>query len=180
MYHDAAATAVPSAAERAACDSGDAAEAEVPIEWGELGAGVDDALRGAAQRARAAIAAVEQESLETDVVDKGFLKAQKLSPDGTLQMAMQLAHWRMHGHTASTYESASTAGFKHGRTETIRCVCVCLNCFLLPILYFLSRSLCRCASGRSPCLLPLRRSRRHDPLSYSLQVASPCARKSRI
>lgn len=33
---------------------------------------------------------------------------------------MQLAHWRAHGSTPSTYESASTAGFKHGRTETIR------------------------------------------------------------
>ena len=37
-----------------------------------------------------------------------------------LQMAFQLAHYRMHGHSASTYESASTAAFKHGRTETIR------------------------------------------------------------
>ena len=34
--------------------------------------------------------------------------------------AMQLAHARTHGYTPSTYESASTAGFKHGRTETIR------------------------------------------------------------
>ncbi len=34
--------------------------------------------------------------------------------------AMQLAHFRTHGYTPSTYESASTAGFKHGRTETIR------------------------------------------------------------
>ena len=33
---------------------------------------------------------------------------------------MQLAHWRAHEFTASTYESASTAGFKCGRTETIR------------------------------------------------------------
>jgi len=33
---------------------------------------------------------------------------------------LQLAHWRAHGVTPSTYESASTAGFKHGRTETIR------------------------------------------------------------
>jgi carnitine O-palmitoyltransferase 2 len=40
--------------------------------------------------------------------------------DGTLQMSFQLAHYRMYGHSASTYESASTAGFKHGRTETIR------------------------------------------------------------
>ena len=29
-------------------------------------------------------------------------------------MAFQLAHYRMHGHSASTYEAASTAAFKHG------------------------------------------------------------------
>jgi len=37
-----------------------------------------------------------------------------------MQMSFQLAHMRMHGFTPSTYESASTAAFKHGRTETIR------------------------------------------------------------
>eukprot|EP00041_Stephanoeca_diplocostata_P036435 m.1331652 g.1331652 ORF g.1331652 m.1331652 type:complete len:160 (+) comp24866_c0_seq5:231-710(+) len=35
-------------------------------------------------------------------------------------MAFQLAHYRMFGHSASTYESKSTSGFKHGRTECIR------------------------------------------------------------
>lgn len=58
---------------------------------------------------------------------------------GTLQMLFQLAHYRMYGHSgepwqssmsgayfdvpffsASTYESANTSAFKHGRTETIR------------------------------------------------------------
>lgn len=37
-----------------------------------------------------------------------------------MQMAMQLAHFRVHGHLVSTYESANHAAFKHGRTETIR------------------------------------------------------------
>ena len=36
-------------------------------------------------------------------------------------MSFQLAHAKMHGgYLPSTYESASTAAFKHGRTETIR------------------------------------------------------------
>jgi len=122
MYHDSVRTAVPGEGERAAAASG-AHSREEAIEWGDLGAAsaqVDDALRAAATRASGAIASVEQVSLETDVVDSAWIKQQKLSPDGTLQMAMQLAHWTMHGSTASTYESASTAGFKHGRTETIR------------------------------------------------------------
>lgn len=51
----------------------------------------------------------------------GFLKQNKLSPDGMMQLAFQLAHHKMHGGLLpSTYESASTAAFKHGRTETIR------------------------------------------------------------
>ena len=38
-----------------------------------------------------------------------------------MQMAFQLAHHRLNGGLLpSTYESASTAAFKHGRTETIR------------------------------------------------------------
>jgi hypothetical protein len=35
-------------------------------------------------------------------------------------MAFQLAYKRMYGTTVATYESASTSGFLHGRTETIR------------------------------------------------------------
>mmetsp|Transcript_15419 Transcript_15419/g.30952 ORF Transcript_15419/g.30952 Transcript_15419/m.30952 type:complete len:207 (-) Transcript_15419:376-996(-) len=55
------------------------------------------------------------------MIDSGLLKRAKLSPDGTMQMAFQLAHVHMHGGPLpSTYESASTAAFKHGRTETIR------------------------------------------------------------
>ena len=49
------------------------------------------------------------------------LKKLKLSPDGAMQMAFQLAHHKMRGGLLpSTYEAASTAAFKHGRTETIR------------------------------------------------------------
>lgn len=51
---------------------------------------------------------------------KEDIKKSNLSPDGVMQMSMQIAHWRAHGYTPSTYESASTAAYKHGRTETIR------------------------------------------------------------
>ena len=44
------------------------------------------------------------------------LKKLKLSPDGAMQMAFQLAHHKMRGGLLpSTYEAASTAAFKHGR-----------------------------------------------------------------
>ena len=60
--------------------------------------------------------------LQADFFNSKMLKTAKLSPDGAMQMAFQLAHVKMHGGTLlpSTYESASTAAFKHGRTETIR------------------------------------------------------------
>lgn len=37
-----------------------------------------------------------------------------------MQMAIQLAHHRMHGEPAATYETGHTRAFYHGRTETIR------------------------------------------------------------
>ncbi|KAF8280743.1 putative carnitine O-palmitoyltransferase II [Trypanosoma cruzi] len=40
--------------------------------------------------------------------------------DPFLQLAMQLAWWRLYKSTVSTYESASTAAYLHGRTECIR------------------------------------------------------------
>ncbi|KJE93240.1 carnitine palmitoyltransferase II [Capsaspora owczarzaki ATCC 30864] len=51
---------------------------------------------------------------------KDAIKRHKLSPDGVAQMAFQLAYTRMYGKTGTTYESCSTAAFKHGRTECIR------------------------------------------------------------
>jgi carnitine O-palmitoyltransferase 2 len=44
----------------------------------------------------------------------------KVSPDGIMQMAIQLAYTRLHKQTVSVYESASTSSFLRGRTETIR------------------------------------------------------------
>jgi hypothetical protein len=48
------------------------------------------------------------------------LGAGKLSPDGYIQMALQLAYRRLHGKGTPTYETASTRLFLHGRTDTIR------------------------------------------------------------
>lgn len=40
--------------------------------------------------------------------------------DAIMQMSIQLAHYKLHQSFVSTYEAASTAAFKHGRTETVR------------------------------------------------------------
>lgn len=46
----------------------------------------------------------------------------KVSPDSFIQQALQLAWYKDQGYASATYESASTRGFLHGRTETIRSV----------------------------------------------------------
>jgi len=49
------------------------------------------------------------------------IKGCKVSPDAFVQMAYQLAFYRISGgKTVSTYESANTKFFFHGRTETVR------------------------------------------------------------
>ncbi|XP_018008579.1 carnitine O-acetyltransferase [Hyalella azteca] len=55
-----------------------------------------------------------------DKYGKTFMKAKGVSPDSFIQMAIQLAFYRVHGEPAAHYESASTRMFAGGRTETIR------------------------------------------------------------
>ncbi|KAF9414691.1 hypothetical protein HW555_007469 [Spodoptera exigua] len=55
-----------------------------------------------------------------DKYGKNFIKSQKLSPDSYIQMAMQLAFYRLHNVPGAHYESAATRMYVGGRTETIR------------------------------------------------------------
>jgi len=91
------------------------------LRWALDGAALA-ALRAAEAGTAAAIAATSLKVYQTDSLNKADIKRSGLSPDGVMQAALQLAHWRAHGGPLlpSTYESASTAGFRHGRTETVR------------------------------------------------------------
>ncbi|XP_063320051.1 carnitine O-acetyltransferase [Pelmatolapia mariae] len=51
---------------------------------------------------------------------KNFPKAHKMSPDAFIQIALQLAYYRMYQQCCATYESASLRMFRLGRTDTIR------------------------------------------------------------
>uniref|UniRef100_A0A8C9X1I6 Carnitine O-acetyltransferase n=1 Tax=Sander lucioperca TaxID=283035 RepID=A0A8C9X1I6_SANLU len=51
---------------------------------------------------------------------KNVPKKHKLSPDAFVQMALQLAYFKMYNMCCSTYESASLRMFKYGRTDAIR------------------------------------------------------------
>ncbi|KAH0623451.1 hypothetical protein JD844_006212, partial [Phrynosoma platyrhinos] len=51
---------------------------------------------------------------------KEFIKKQKMSPDAYIQVALQLAFYRLHGRLVPTYESASIRRFEEGRVDNIR------------------------------------------------------------
>lgn len=51
---------------------------------------------------------------------KNQCKKFKVSPDAMMQLAFQLALYTLENRVVSTYESCSTAAYKHGRTEAIR------------------------------------------------------------
>lgn len=53
-------------------------------------------------------------------MNKQICKEYRLSPDSIMQLGLQLAFYKQHGKYVPTYESCSTAAFRHGRTETIR------------------------------------------------------------
>lgn len=55
-----------------------------------------------------------------DVLTRGYCKSNQVSPDAIMQLGLQLAYFRMHDEFVGTYESCSTAAFRHGRTETVR------------------------------------------------------------
>ncbi|KAM3599690.1 uncharacterized protein V6R79_009925 [Siganus canaliculatus] len=51
---------------------------------------------------------------------KNLPKAHKMSPDAFIQVALQLAYYRLYQRCCATYESASLRKFRLGRTDTIR------------------------------------------------------------
>ncbi|XP_062955916.1 peroxisomal carnitine O-octanoyltransferase isoform X2 [Cynocephalus volans] len=51
---------------------------------------------------------------------KKLTKKMMLHPDTFIQLALQLAYYRLHGRPGCCYETAMTRYFYHGRTETMR------------------------------------------------------------
>eukprot|EP01120_Amphizonella_sp_Union-15-10_P004176 TRINITY_DN1480_c0_g1_i1.p1 TRINITY_DN1480_c0_g1~~TRINITY_DN1480_c0_g1_i1.p1 ORF type:complete len:594 (-),score=105.62 TRINITY_DN1480_c0_g1_i1:94-1875(-) len=52
-----------------------------------------------------------------------FLKAHKVSPDGFVQLSLQLGYFKLHRRGCPVYETAQTRQFFHGRTSTVRSFC---------------------------------------------------------
>ncbi|XP_072129927.1 carnitine O-palmitoyltransferase 2, mitochondrial isoform X4 [Mobula birostris] len=85
---------------------------------------LDDVLKAGILNAKekfdTTVSTLTIEAAEYKKGGKLFLKEQKLSPDAVAQLSLQMGFLRQYGKTVATYESCSTAAFKHGRTETIR------------------------------------------------------------
>ncbi|XP_017769061.1 PREDICTED: carnitine O-palmitoyltransferase 2, mitochondrial [Nicrophorus vespilloides] len=58
--------------------------------------------------------------VESEGLGKVFCKKYSVSPDAIMQLCFQSAYHKQTGRFVASYESCSTAAFKHGRTETIR------------------------------------------------------------
>ncbi|KAG7513494.1 carnitine O-palmitoyltransferase 2, mitochondrial [Solea senegalensis] len=81
---------------------------------------LEDGIKKAKENFDAAVSKLTIDAMEFKKGGKERLKKNKLSPDAVAQLAFQMAFLRQYGQTVATYESCSTAAFKHGRTETIR------------------------------------------------------------
>uniref|UniRef100_A0A7S4NT03 Choline/carnitine acyltransferase domain-containing protein n=1 Tax=Paramoeba aestuarina TaxID=180227 RepID=A0A7S4NT03_9EUKA len=77
---------------------------------------IENALEGVKEE----VLKVSHQALIFDTFGGSAIKKMKCSPDAFCQMAIQLAFYRIFQHLPAHYESASTRGFLHGRTETIR------------------------------------------------------------
>lgn len=53
-------------------------------------------------------------------MNKVYCKKHGVSPDSIMQLGFQLAYLKQNNAYVGTYESCSTAAFRHGRTETVR------------------------------------------------------------
>ncbi|VEN58242.1 unnamed protein product [Callosobruchus maculatus] len=62
----------------------------------------------------------EEEVFRFTGYGKEFIKSCKVSPDVYIQLALQLAYYRLYGKLTATYESASTRRFRLGRVDCIR------------------------------------------------------------
>jgi len=91
-----------------------------PLSWKLGDAGRED-LDKATEQLKENIGDNELHYLFFDTYGKEQIKKHKCSPDGWVQMVMQLAYAYTHeGKVAATYESASVRRFHLGRTETVR------------------------------------------------------------
>ncbi|KAL6442752.1 hypothetical protein ACFW04_002673 [Cataglyphis niger] len=93
--------------------------APIRLQW-DLNAKCVEAIEQSYQVARDILNDVELRIYVHDAYGKGLMKANSISPDAYIQMALQLAYYRDAGKFSLTYEASMTRLFREGRTETVR------------------------------------------------------------
>ncbi|XP_022107814.1 carnitine O-palmitoyltransferase 2, mitochondrial-like isoform X2 [Acanthaster planci] len=85
---------------------------------------LDVAMKDSIQKARDGFHAMTSRlgvcAKQNFLFGRDYLKSTEISPDSLMQLSFQIGFYTLTGQTAPTYESCSTAAFKHGRTETLR------------------------------------------------------------
>ncbi|KAG8183892.1 hypothetical protein JTE90_002461 [Oedothorax gibbosus] len=85
---------------------------------------LDDAIKSSIQKAKETLKQstdkLQLNIAMTQKLNREAIKGFKLSPDSVLQLAFQMAFYKLYNKFVATYESCSTSAFKHGRTETVR------------------------------------------------------------
>lgn len=81
---------------------------------------IRDGIIAAQNHHNAVIDALDMNYMKYEGINKNICKKQRISPDSVMQLGFQLAFYKQHGKFVATYESCSTAAFRHGRTETMR------------------------------------------------------------
>ena len=81
---------------------------------------IREAVKESKKRFRAKCDSVTYHNFKLEGVGKNDCKKSKVGPDSFMQAAFQIAYFKLYGKFVPTYESCSTAIFKHGRTETMR------------------------------------------------------------
>ncbi|KAF9243394.1 acyltransferase ChoActase/COT/CPT [Melanogaster broomeanus] len=99
-------------------------EAGIGARWSRLdiitSPSIQDAVENAKQRADALIANSDHEVFYFEEWGGEEVKRLSNQPDPIVQLALQLAYFRLHSRPTPVYETSLTRIFQHGRTETIR------------------------------------------------------------
>ncbi|XP_072743467.1 carnitine O-palmitoyltransferase 1, liver isoform isoform X2 [Anoplolepis gracilipes] len=93
--------------------------APIRLQW-DLNVKCIEAIEQSYQIAHNILNDVELRIYVHDAYGKGLMKANSISPDAYIQMALQLAYYRDAGKFSLTYEASMTRLFREGRTETVR------------------------------------------------------------
>lgn len=96
-------------------------EAPTKLEW-ELDSEIIAQINETTTEVKDFIAQHETKVLDFQDFGRNFIKNHRQSPDAVVQLAMQLAYFRLHGKIACVYESVHTRRFNYGRTEAMRSV----------------------------------------------------------